>query len=95
MYYLINDETKRVTGVSTGQIEPMPGITVFCSETNIENYSDYILKNEQLVYEPLAQQEVKTSVSTAEYANAGKILYGQVTDEEYAKAAKILLEGEA
>ncbi len=94
MFYLIDDETKRVTGISTGQIEPVPGITVFYSETNIKDYANYILKNEQLVYAPLPQNETKSSVSMPEYTNAGKMLYGQVTDEEYAQAAKILLEGE-
>lgn len=95
MFYLIDDETQRVTGLSTGQIETVPGITVFYSETNIKDYANYVLKNGQLVYEPLPSKEVKTTVSESDYANAGKMLYGQITDEEYAKAAKILLEGEA
>lgn len=95
LYYLIDDKTKRCYGFADQEPGLVDGTTVFSSETLVDNPHDYVLKNGQLVYEPQPAKEVKTTASESDYANAGKMLYGQVTDEEYAKAAKILLEGEA
>lgn len=95
IYYLINEKTKRCYGLADQEPELVEGTTVFSSETLVDNPHDYVLKDGQLVYEPRPSKEVKTTVSESDYANAGKMLYGQITDEEYAKAAKILLEGEA
>ena len=94
IYYLINEKTQRCYGLADQEPELVDGTTVFSSETLVDNPHDYVLKNGQLVYEPQLSKEAKTTVSESDYANAGKMLYDQITDEEYAKAAKILLEGE-
>lgn len=52
MYYLIDNETMRVMGTSSGPIEPMDGITVFLSNTTVSDYTDYVLRDGALVYDP-------------------------------------------
>lgn len=52
MYYMINSATGRVIGTASGPIEPIDGVTVFQSDTAVDNYYDYILKNGKLVYQP-------------------------------------------
>lgn len=57
MYYLIDNSTMRVIGTSSGPIEPMAGITVFFSKTMVSDYTDYVLRDGALVYDPPKEVE--------------------------------------
>ena len=51
-YYFFDTTTQRCFGFSDGAPAPIDGVTVFASETKVDNYSDYILHDGAMVYSP-------------------------------------------
>ncbi len=56
IYYIINEKTKRCYGLANTLPAPIDGAIVFGSETILDNPRDYVLKDNEMVYDPIQKE---------------------------------------
>lgn len=57
MYYLFDNTTTRCFGTADGLPAPMDGVTIYHSDTVIDNFYDYVLIDGVMTYQP--EEKVK------------------------------------